>query len=118
MEKKMLSDEEAQNMMDRQQQQDHAKQQNDEQREHLLRAYVSSEGRERLKRIEQVKPERARAVETQIIQAVRGGKLPPPVGDDIVREILKAVVSGGGGEVFDNGPKITVMRKTSMDDDW
>ena len=116
-ERRMLSDEEADNLMQKQQQAEHDKQQNNEQREHLIRAYVSSEGRERLKRIEQVKPERARAVETQIIMACRQGKLPPPVGDDIVREILKQVVGGNEGDST-NGPKITVMRKTSMDDDW
>lgn len=85
-----------------------------EQKESMLRAFVSGEGRERLKRIEQVKPERAAAVEAHIINACRTGKLVPPVGDDIVRELL---VSAAGGEGGAKTSAITVVRKKN-DDDW
>lgn len=110
-----LSDEQAQQMMAKQQAEAERKDAMDEQRESMLRAFVSAEGRERLKRVEQVKPERARMVEMAIIQNVRQGKLQPPVSDDTVRELLTQVVQGG--ENGGNGPQITVMRKR-MDDDW
>ena len=103
-------------MMEKQQMQAQQAAAVDEQRESLLRAFLSPEGRERLKRIETVKPERARAVEIQIIQSVRAGKMQPPVGDDVVRELL-AQASGGGGGEGGSGPKITVLRK-ARDDDW
>uniref|UniRef100_A0A7S1LMQ4 Double-stranded DNA-binding domain-containing protein n=1 Tax=Neobodo designis TaxID=312471 RepID=A0A7S1LMQ4_NEODS len=112
-----ISDEQAQQMMAKQEQQQQQQAAMDEQRESMLRAFVSAEGRERLKRIEQVKPERARMVEVAIIQAVRGGKLQAPVSDGTVREFLQQVVENGGGEGAGNGPKISVIRKRS-DDDW
>lgn len=109
-----ISDEQAQRMMSQQAEKQERTSAMDEQRESMLRAFVSGEGRERLKRIEQVKPERARAVEMQIIQAVRAGKLQPPVGDDTVRELLSSLAGGEQGA----GSKITVVRKKAADDDW
>lgn len=111
-----ISDAEAQRIMGQQQADMEKREAQDEQRESMLRAFVSTEGRERLKRIEQVKPERARSVELYIINAVRGGKLPPPVSDSTVREILQQIVEQGG-EGSGAAPKVTVMRKKS-DDDW
>lgn len=111
-----ISDAEAQRMMAQQQADMERREAQDEQREAMLRAFVSTEGRERLKRIEQVKPERARAVEMYIINAVRGGKMQPPVSDAAVRDILTQIVEAGG-EGSGTGPKVTVMRKKS-DDDW
>ena len=115
--RKHISDEEAQRIMAQQEQQTQQRAAVDEQRESMLRAFLSPEGRERLKRIETVKPERARQVEVQIIQSVRAGKMQPPVGDDLVRELLSQA-AGGGGE-GGSGPKITVIRKSrNDDDDW
>ena len=112
-----ISDEEASRIMQQQQQQDtDRKEAMDEQRESMLRAFVSAEGRERLKRIEQVKPERARMVEMAIIQNVRAGKMQAPVTDGTVRELLQQIIENGG-EGSGNGPQITVMRKKN-DDDW
>jgi programmed cell death protein 5 len=111
-----ISDEQAQQMVAKQQQQQQQQAAQTEQRESMLRAFVSAEGRERLKRIEQVKPERAQMVEVAIIQAVRGGKLQAPVSDGTVREFLQQVVENGG-EGSSNGPSITVLRKRN-DDDW
>lgn len=107
-----LSDAQAQKIMEQQQRNEMM----NEQKESMLRAFVSAEGRERLKRIEQVKPDRAAAVENHIIQACRAGKLIPPVSDDVVKELLVSAAGGGeGGQGA--GAKITVVRK-KMDDDW
>ncbi|KEG15353.1 programmed cell death protein 5 [Trypanosoma grayi] len=108
-----ISEEQAQQMLMKQQAQQERAEAMSEQKESLLRAFVSAEGRERLKRIEQVRADRAHAVEAYIIQSVRQGKLQPPVSDETVREIL-AQVSSQGAEAKSN---ITFARKR-MDDDW
>lgn len=111
-----ISDEQAERMMAQQAQQEERQAAATEQREAMLRAFVTAEGRERLKRVEQVREDRARTVEMHIIQQVRAGKLQPPIGDDIVRELLSQLSEGGaaGGS---SGPKITVVRKRG-EDDW
>lgn len=108
-----ISEEEAQRMMAKQQAQQDRAEANEEQKENMLRAIMSVEGRERLKRIAQVKAERAHAVEMHIIRAVQQGKMHPPISDDMVREILVSI-SGSEGECKSN---IKIMRKR-MDDDW
>jgi programmed cell death protein 5 len=109
-----ISDQQAQQMMAQEQQRHDRAAAVDEQKESMLRAFVSAEGRERLKRIEQVKAERAHQVEMHIIQAVRAGKLQPPVSDDTVRELLTQLST----QVAESGAgKITFARK-KMDDDW
>ena len=108
-----ISEEQAQHMMAKQQAQRDREEAMVEQKEAMLRAFLSPEGRERLKRIEQVKPERANAVEVHIINAVRSGKMQPPVSDDIVREILAQVSS----QETEGRSAITFARK-KMDDDW
>ncbi len=100
-------------MMEQQQQQQERAEAQSEQREHILRAVLNPDARERLKRIEQVRADRAQAVENHIISAVRAGKMQPPVSDDTVRELLTQIAGGEGGK----GPSITVVRKRS-DDDW
>mmetsp|Transcript_71319 Transcript_71319/g.82975 ORF Transcript_71319/g.82975 Transcript_71319/m.82975 type:complete len:115 (+) Transcript_71319:35-379(+) len=109
-----ISEEQAQRMMAQQEAQAERAAAAEEQKESMLRAFVSVEGRERLKRIEQVKKERAHAVEMHIIQAVRAGKMQPPVSDDTVREILAQISSQ---EAESGANKITFARK-KMDDDW
>lgn len=108
-----ISEEQAQRMMAQQQQQAERREAFEEQKENMLRAFVSAEGRERLKRIAQVKPERAEAVEMHIIEAVRGGKLQAPVSDDTVREILGRM----SGQEAEGKSHITIVRKKT-DDDW
>lgn len=111
-----ISEEQAERMMAQQAQQEERQAAATEQRESMLRAFVTAEGRERLKRVEQVREDRARTVEMHIIQQVRSGKLQPPIGDDIVRELLSQL-SEGGIASGSSGPKITVVRKR-CDDDW
>ena len=108
-----ISDEEAQRMLAKEQQMEQNKAARDEQRESMLRALVNAEGRERLKRIEQVKADRARYVESQIVALVQAGKLQPPVSDDTVREILAQCVDQEPGKAS----HITVVRKRN-EDDW
>ena len=108
-----ISEEQAQRMMAKQAQQEERNAAMEEQKESMLRAFVTVEGRERLKRIEQVKAERAHAVEAHIINAVRAGKMQPPVSDDMVRELLVQV----SAQEQEATSKITVVRKRS-DDDW
>ena len=109
-----ISEERAQEIMAKQQQKQEQEAAFTEQKESMLMAFVSAEGRERLKRIEQVRPERARSVEMHIIQQVRAGKMQPPIGDDMIRTLLVQLSEGestGGG-----ANKITVIRKRTLDD--
>nr|CCC53470.1 conserved hypothetical protein [Trypanosoma vivax Y486] len=108
-----ISDEEAQQMLLKQQVQQERQEAMLEQKESLLRALVSAEGRERLTRLSQVKPDRAEAVESYIIRSVRQGKLQPPVSDDAVREILSHLSSQQS-----EGRSNIVFARKRMDDDW
>lgn len=108
-----ISEEQAQQMMAKQQAQQERMEAFEEQKENMLRAFVSAEGRERLKRIAQVKEDKAQAVEMHIIKAVQQGKMQPPVSDDMVRELLVQLSSQGG----DSKSSITIVRKRT-DDDW
>ncbi|ORC87086.1 programmed cell death protein 5 [Trypanosoma theileri] len=109
-----ISEEQAQQMMLEQQAREERADAAREQRDGLLRACVSAEGRERLERLAQVRPDRARAAEVQLLQAVRAGRLQPPVGDDAVRDILERLGSQGAEA---KSSSITFARKR-MDDDW
>jgi programmed cell death protein 5 len=108
-----ISEEQAQQMMAKQQAQQERMEAFTEQKENMMRAFVSAEGRERLQRIAQVKPERAEAVEMHIIQAVQKGRMQPPVSDDMVRELLSQMAS----QESEGKSHITIVRKR-MDDDW
>lgn len=100
-------------MMAQQQQQEERREAFEEQKENMLRVILSPEGRERLKRISQVKPDRAETVEMHIIEAVRGGKLQAPVSDEVVREILGRM----SGQESEGKGQIKIVRKKN-DDDW
>ncbi|CBZ28562.1 conserved hypothetical protein [Leishmania mexicana MHOM/GT/2001/U1103] len=108
-----ISEEQAQQMVAKQQAQQERMEAFEEQKENMLRAFVSAEGRERLKRIAQVKADRAQAVELHIIQAVQRGKMQPPVSDDTVRELLGQMAN----QEAESRSHITIARKR-MDDDW
>ncbi|KAG5475110.1 hypothetical protein CUR178_04561 [Leishmania enriettii] len=108
-----ISEEQAQQMMAKEQAQQERMAAFEEQKENMLRAFVSAEGRERLKRIAQVKADRAQAVEMHIIQAVQRCKMQPPVSDDTVRELLGQMAS----QEAESKSHITIARKR-MDDDW
>lgn len=107
-----LSEAQAEELMAKQQMEEEKKSAMNEQKENYLRAFVSTEGRERLTRIAQVKPERAAAVEMHIIRGVQQGRLQPPISDDQVREFLTELA----GSTESKG-SIKIIRK-NMDDDW
>lgn len=109
-----LSDAQAEQMMAKQQAQEEKRAAMDEQKENYLRAFVSMEGRERLTRIAQVKPERAHAVEMHIIRNVQQGRLQPPISDDQVRELLTQLSEQTG----ESKSTIKIIRKNVEDDDW
>ena len=54
----------------------------------MLRAILTEAARSRLANVKLVKPELARLVEDYIIQLVQAGRLIPPVGESIVKELL------------------------------
>lgn len=108
-----IGEEQAQQMMAKQQAMQDRREAFEEQKENMLRAFVSAEGRERLKRIAQVKADRAEAVEMNIIQLVQQGKLQPPVSDEMVREILGKMTN----QELETRSSITILRKRT-DDDW
>eukprot|EP00796_Vickermania_ingenoplastis_P008235 gene8235-5756_t len=84
----------------------------EEQKENYLRAFVSMEGRERLTRIAQVKPQRAAAVEMHIIRGVQQGRLQPPISDEQVRELLTQLSE----ETDVSKNQIKIIRKNTDDD--
>lgn len=108
-----ISEEQAEQMMAKERAQQERMAAFEEQKGNMMRAFVSAEGRDRLQRIAQVKPERAQAVEMHIIQAVQKGKMQPPVSDDTVRELLGQIASQGS----ESKSHITIVRKRT-DDDW
>ncbi|GAB6147631.1 DNA-binding protein [Stetteria hydrogenophila] len=76
------------------------------QREALLRRILTERARSRLTNVRLVKPELAEAVENYVIQLVQAGRLQPPVGEDIVIELLARLDSAGKRE-----PRIRFKRK-------
>jgi programmed cell death protein 5 len=58
-------------------------------REALLRSILTPAARERLANVKLVRPELARTVEDQIIALVQAGRLTPPVGEDVVKQLLQ-----------------------------
>lgn len=108
-----LSDDQAEKLMAKQQAEEQKVAAMQEKKENILRAFVSIEGRERLSRIAQVKPERAAAVEMHIIAGVQQGRLQPPVSDDQVREVLVQLA----GQEAETKSSIKIVRK-NLDDDW
>ncbi len=57
-------------------------------REALLRRILTEAARSRLANVKLVKPDLARAVEDYIIQLVQAGRLPVPVSEDVVKDLL------------------------------
>eukprot|EP00659_Diplonema_papillatum_P003277 gene3277-5137_t len=99
---------------EQQQEQQQKLAQQEEQRDATLRAILDADARERLKRIGCVKPEKARTVENYVIQAVRQGRLPPPVSDAKLKQLLESIQEQSGGGA---GPTITFKRKVAPGDD-
>ncbi len=75
-------------------------------REALLRAILTPEARQRLANVKLVRPELAKLVEDNIIALVQAGQLQPPVGEDVVKQLLAAIYERTRRE-----PRIRIKRK-------
>ncbi len=85
----------------------------------MLQACITAGARERLARIALVKPEKARAVEDNVLRMAQRGQIAEPVSEDRLVAMLEGSSggssgSGGGGG---RGPKITFQRRNMLDDD-
>jgi programmed cell death protein 5 len=65
-----------------------AQQQLEAQKENLLRSILSPEARQRLTNLKMVKPEFSEQLELQLIQLAQQGKIPVPLGDEQLRQML------------------------------
>jgi len=94
-----MSDEELENLRRRRlselqqqatgdQNQSQIKKQVDTQKQALLRQILSTEARQRLTNLKMIKPEFTDQIELQLIQLAQAGKLPIPLPDDQLKQIL------------------------------
>jgi len=77
-----------QQRMDDEQKQAQAERQLEAQKQALLRQILSPEARQRLTNLKMVKPEFTEQLELQLIQLAQAGKLPIPVSDAQLKQIL------------------------------
>jgi programmed cell death protein 5 len=70
-----------------------AQQQLEVQKENLLRTILSPEARQRLTNLKMVKPEFTEQLELQLIQLAQQGKIPVPLPDERLRQILAQLQS-------------------------
>ncbi len=77
-----------QNRMNDEQRQAHTEQQIDAQKQALLKQILSPEARTRLNNLKMVKSEFAEQIELQLIQMAQMGKLPIPLSDAQLKQIL------------------------------
>lgn len=63
-------------------------QQLEQQKQALLRSVLTSEARQRLTNLKMVKPEFTSQLELQIIQLAQQGKIPVPLTDERLKQIL------------------------------
>jgi programmed cell death protein 5 len=73
-------------------QQEAQRKQIQEQKEAILRSIMTQEARLRLKNIELVKPELAEALKDQLIALARSGRIPTPITDEMLKQLLEQVV--------------------------
>ena len=85
----------------------------------MLQACITAGARERLARIALVKPEKARAVEDNVLRMAQRGQIAEPVSEDRLVAMLEGASgsSSGGGGGGGRGPKITFQRRNMLDDD-
>jgi programmed cell death protein 5 len=77
-----------QQRMTDEQRQAQAEQQMEMQKQALLRQILSPEARQRLANLKMVKPEFTEQLELQLIQLAQAGKLPVPLSDAQLKQIL------------------------------
>ncbi len=59
----------------------------------ILRAILEPKARERLANLKLVRPELASVVENQLIALAQSGRIPVPISDEIVKELLAELYS-------------------------
>jgi len=77
-----------QRQMADEQKQTHAQQRLEAQKEALLRSILSSEARQRLTNLRMIKPDFTEQLELQLIQLAQAGKLPIPLSDEQLKQVL------------------------------
>jgi programmed cell death protein 5 len=77
-----------QKMTNQDQKQAQAEQQLEMQKQELLRQILSPEARQRLTNLKMIKPEFTEQLELQLIQLAQTGKLPIPLSDAQLKQIL------------------------------
>jgi programmed cell death protein 5 len=75
------------------QRQEQMQQELEAQKQSLLRSILSPEARQRLANLKMVRPEFTEQLEMQLIQLAQQGKLPIPLGDKQLKEILTQLQS-------------------------
>jgi len=79
---------ELQRKVDEEQKRVQVGQQLEQQKQALLRSILTSEARQRLTNLKMVKPDFTAQLELQLIQLAQQGKLPIPLGDEQLKQIL------------------------------
>jgi len=94
------------------QQREVAKKEQEERRQSILIAILTSDARERLSRVALVKPDKARSVEDMIIRAAQTGQLGGKVDEQRLISLLEQISEK------EKKTKITIKRRTVDDDDF
>ena len=79
---------ELQQQSDQDQKQAQAKKQLEAQKQALLKQILTTESRQRLTNLRMIKPEFTEQIELQLIQLAQMGKIPIPLSDDQLKQIL------------------------------
>ena len=79
---------ELQQQADQDQKQAQAKNQLEAQKQALLKQILTTESRQRLTNLRMIKPEFTEQIELQLIQLAQMGKIPIPLSDDQLKQIL------------------------------
>lgn len=95
------------------QQQQEQQQAAEERRQTMLNQILQPSARERLARIGLVKPEKAKGVETMVLQMAQRGQLNEKVSESRLISLLEQV-----NEQSSSKTKVTIQRRRALDDDY
>jgi programmed cell death protein 5 len=79
---------ELQQRVGQEQQRAQMQQQLEAQKQAILRRILTTEARQRINNLKMVRPDFANALELQLIQIAQTGKIPTPITDEQLKEIL------------------------------
>jgi len=68
-------------------------------KESILRAILTPEARQRLTNLKLVRPELVEGIENQLIQLAQSGRIPLPITDEFLKEILRRVVASSRRDI-------------------